>query len=348
MNKLKVKLNSSAIYLIMILTICISCKKKAESFNPQTDSNSIAFTATTPVLGTLPFVAPVRNSNPVLMAKREGKIYVFLKTTAGGDYSVSGFTYDIDNNAFAALKPLSTGLFINSNAFNSTLISVDVSSNLWYASPSLSLNYSTNTDSWTSYNSSTNAGANNGVCTMQGKVYYAGSIYTGGANASTMASNLFNCYDFAKYAWSPVANLPYLAENPALQPYNNQFIYAIGGERITSGSITKKFSVYNSTNNTWATLSNLPFDYYASTNNHTTTILKNKYLLAYSNNKVYLYNLETKLWNNNSVIDLGATFELVNVNIFSNSTLNKEDGDAFYLAGTNSNGEFKIKKYTIK
>lgn len=344
MKSLKYKLLARC--LIFFIAITFSCKKKTENIIPQTDSNNISFIETTPNLGAVPFVAPLRSSNPVLMAKRDAKIYVFLKTTAGGDFSVSGFSYDVNANSFNTVKSLATGLFISSNGYNSTLTAV--SNGLWYASPNVSLLYGIGTDSWTSYNPSASAGANNGVCTMLDKVYYAGNIYSG--NGGLLAAVGFNVYDYSKGIWATLANLPYLAENPAMQPYNNQFIYAIGGEQLASGSTTKKFAMYNSQNNTWASLPNLPFDYYAPINGHTTTILKNKYLLVYSyGNKIYLYNLETKLWNNNPILNLGEFEDLTNINIFSNSNAATDDGDAFYIAGTTiSGGVFKIKKYTIK
>lgn len=346
MNNLKSKL--PAVYLLLIVNIFASCSKKTENTVTEADSNNIAFTATTPTLGVVPFNARVRDSNPVLMAKQAGKIYVFCKTSAGGDFSVSGYNYDVNSNIFTAVKTLSTGAFINSNGFNSSLISFDTNSTLWYSSPNISLIYNVSGDSWTSYQSTGQSGSNNGVCTMQSKVYYAGNAYTGGANPTLTASSSFTSMDLLKSTWSTMAYLPYLAENPALQTYNNQFIYAIGGEKLSSGTVTRKFSVYNSQTNTWETLPNLPFDYYASTNQHSTTILKNKYLLAYTNNKVYLYNLATKQWNNNPVVDLGQVTELTFINMFNNSNLNSEESDAFYLTGMNVAGEFKITKYTIK
>ena len=337
----------SLVYIAQMLImgcLLLACKKQntdplpTPAEDPQVSINKITFTESNPSLPALPFTS-TPNSTAVLMAKIDSKIYTFLKTPEGGEFSVSGFTYDVNNNQFNALKKLSTGSFIQASGLNSPLITIDNNAQLWNANPTVMLRYATSTDSWTSYAASTNSGTNNGACYMLNRIFYAGN------GPSATAS--FKYIDFsAGSAWNNAADLPYLAESPALQPYNNRYIYAIGGEK-TTGTITKKFSLYDSQNDKWTTLTDLPFDHYPSINHHSTTILKNRYLVVYSkNNKIYLFDMEAKIWKTTPAIELG-TFSGVNVNIFSNSSLGKDDGDILYLSYMNNKGEFNIKKYTL-
>ncbi|KQB98865.1 hypothetical protein [Pedobacter sp. Hv1] len=331
--------------MLIVGIFLFSCKKQStdpiptQAEDPQVTINKVTFTESTPTLPVLPFTS-APNSTAVLMAKANAKIYIFLKTPEGGEFLVSGFTYDVNENKFTSLKKLSTGSFIQASGLNSPLMAIDNNEQLWNANPTIMSRYATLTDSWTSYTASTNSGTNNGACYLLNKMYYAGN--------SANATASFKYLDFgAGSVWNNAADLPYLAESPALQAYNSRYIYAIGGEKTTGSAITKKFTIYDTQSDKWTAATDLPFDYYSSINHHSTTILKNKYLMVYSkNNKIYLYDLEAKIWRTTPAVDLG-TFSGINVNIFSNSSLGKDDGDTLYLTYMNNKGEFNTKKYVL-